>query len=384
MRKPVKFKRYSKGGGVDSNSDFEDTPDTPDTPEGGYVRDSEGKRVRSTYGYVTYGDGPKKAQKAEKPSGPSSSSTSSSPSSSTGPSSSPPSTGPLSGTSEVVKPNKSSGKRPTTSVDVSEPPSDEEPFSISPPADKAKAEGNGKPDDIFRNRPKPPASQRPSANRAVATSNKPLTPITPVEDKPKMEFKAPKSLPSAEPKSLTTNAAGSIGSASSRDPLLSSGSKALPAPSAAEKAAEIARLQKYDRPLQTVETLPGPGKLARLAIGAGKELKDRLLGGERTPQRPPEAKLELPAPAKPAELPAPAKPPATVKSDVSGKARPPRPLPDTPDKDVEAQRAKRRKANMAKKAAANREKAKTFSKGGSVSSRADGCVQRGRTRGKVM
>jgi hypothetical protein len=60
-------------------------------------------------------------------------------------------------------------------------------------------------------------------------------------------------------------------------------------------------------------------------------------------------------------------------------------LPDTPEKDVDAQRAevKRRKEKMAKKAAANREKAKTFSKGGSVSSRADGCVQRGKTRGRV-
>jgi hypothetical protein len=193
----------------------------------------------------------------------------------------------------------------------------------------------------------------------VATSNKPLTPITPVEDKPKMEFKAPKSLPS-------------------------SGPKALPAPSAAEKAAEITRLQKYDKPLQPVETLPGPGRLARLAYGAGKEFMGRIRG-ERTPQRPPEAKLELPAPAKAPALPAPPKPPATVKSDVSGKARPPRPLPDTPEKDVEAQRedVKRRKARMAKKAAANREKTKTFSKGGSVSSRADGCVQRGKTRGKV-
>jgi hypothetical protein len=217
----------------------------------------------------------------------------------------------------------------------------------------------------------------------VATSNKPLTPITPVEDKPKMEFKAPKSLPSAEPKSLTTNSAGSIGSASSRD-LSSSGSKALPVPSAAEKAANIDRLYKYDKPLETVETLPGPRKLAQLAYGAGKELMGRIRG-ERTPQRPPEAKLELPAPAKTPALPAPPKPPATVKSDVSSKARPPRPLPDTPEKDVEAQREaiKRRKAKMAKTAAANREKTKTFSRGGSVSSRADGCVQRGKTRGKV-
>jgi hypothetical protein len=160
--------------------------------------------------------------------------------------------------------------------------------------------------------------------------------------------------------------------------------KALPAPSAAEKAAEITRLQKYDKPLETVETLPGPRKLAQLAYGAGKELMGRIRG-ERTPQRPPEAKLELPAPAKTPALPAPPKPPATVKSDVSSKARPPRPLPDTPEKDVEAQREaiKRRKAKMAKTAAANREKTKTFSKGGSVSSRADGCVQRGKPRGKV-
>jgi len=360
MRKPVKFKSYSKGGGVDSDSDFEDTPDTPDTPEGGYVRDSEGKRVRSTYGYVTYGEGPKKAQKADKPAGsPSSSTSSSSPSSSSAGSSA----GPSAPSSELVKPNR--GEKP--SPPKRPEPAPEKPADVSEetPADTARAaeEDNRKPDDLFRARPSA-ASQRAtpprtSPSRAVATSNKPLTPVTPVEDKPKMEFKTPKSLPS-------------------------SGSKALPPPSAAEKAAEITRLQKIDRPLQPVETLPGPGKLARLALGAGKEFVNRIRG-ERTPQRPPEAKLELPAPAKAPALPAPAKPPTTITSDVSSKARPPRPLPDTPDtKDKDEQRAAlKRKANMAKKATANREKAKTFSKGGSVSSRADGCVQRGKTRGKV-
>ena len=36
------------------------------------------------------------------------------------------------------------------------------------------------------------------------------------------------------------------------------------------------------------------------------------------------------------------------------------------------------------KAAENYQKTKKYAKGGSVSSRADGCAQRGKTRGKMM
>jgi hypothetical protein len=156
-------------------------------------------------------------------------------------------------------------------------------------------------------------------------------------------------------------------------------------------------------PLETVETLPPALMRAGTLMRAGVSGIRKLLGNDRTPQRPPEAKLELPAPRSNPALPAP-------KQSEAPALPAPRGAGDrskrSSDQDIELanfrmQTKKREKVRKDQKPdrgevtiggrAKKRGESRTpsteteFKRGGSVgaSRRADGCAQRGKTRGRI-
>ena len=416
-----KVRRFTEGGTVPENRDFKDTSktdDLEDTDTGGFVRDSSGNRVRGTYAYLTWGEGPSKRTK--------------------------PAAAAAAAAAPVKAPNSSPARQ---KVEIYE----EEPYGVPPPP-KPNAE---KP-------PPPPVRPLPNAGRTPAipkvpeappqrakvdvSDEDPLGSISPINEppgppSPPLPIKVPPSprfpprpiYPAPPPEPGKGPALSAEGSKPNRGPALpppkdnkvklpgpakvvttfnDQGRKALsapptaalpappkaalpappraalPAPTPAQLAAEQVRLKAINLPLQPVETLPPflTRALALARMGAGGV--NKLLENNRTPQRPPEAKLELPAPKANPALPSPAKSTAVAKREVTAESanarppRPPRPIPGRPDSDDKEEQRQSLAQRRKKK---EKDKPKTYATGGSVgaSRRADGCAQRGKTRGRI-
>jgi hypothetical protein len=154
-------------------------------------------------------------------------------------------------------------------------------------------------------------------------------------------------------------------------------------------------LKAINLPLETVETLPPALMRAGTLMRAGVSGIRKLLGNDRTPQRPPEAKLELPAPKSNPALPAP------KKTEAPALSAPKRSKEDAELANFRMKTKEREKVRKDQKPdrgevtigrkAKKRGESRTppteteFKRGGSVgaSRRADGCAQRGKTRGRI-
>jgi len=366
-----RVKRYDAGGSIDD--DYEDTN------SGGYVRDSEGNRVRSESGFVTWGEGPSKRARLSaadikpakemsaprmaeadikpakridvpveniEPPKPVSSAASSSASSAIGP--------------------RPPGPRPEKAkVEMS----DEDPYGTPPPPRENRLEvapplpikvpplpGGG------RVPPKPSAQALPPPEESKPIERQKIPP--PKDNKVK--------LPGPAKVETTFNDQGRKPLAGPPKPpkvaLPAPETPKLPAPTASQLQAELNRLLEVDpgRRMgwrEALSLLP-QGKIAKVAL---PKLFDKIFGSESG----------VPV------LPSPAKSTAVVKREVKAETdnlRPPRPMPGRPDSDdKEEQRRKleKKRREMAEGKTTN------FAKGGFVKKSIDGCAQRGKTRGQI-
>jgi hypothetical protein len=385
-----KTRRFTEGGTVPENRDFKDTSktdDLEDTDTGGFVRDSSGNRVRGTYSYLTWGEGPSKRTKpAASPASPASPARQKVEVSDTDPYGVPPpprqkvevsDTDPY-GVPPPPRPN--AGKTPAMpKVPAAPPPppppekpkpkvdvSDEDPYGTPPPPRENRSEvapplpikvpplpGGG------RVPPKPSAQALPPPEESKPNRGPALPP--PKDNKVK--------LPGPAKVETTFNDQG-------RKPLAGPPKVALPAPetpklpapTASQLQAELVRLLEVDpgRRMgwrEALSLLP-QGKIAKVAL---PKLFDKIFGSESG----------VPV------LPSPARSTAVAKREVkaeSDSVRPPRPMPGRPDSDDKEEQ--RRKLEKKRREIAEG-KTTNFAKGGFVKKSIDGCAQRGKTRGQI-